>query len=78
MDIQPGFFLGVQVGQLCPDGHYVGEVQTVVVLWVPDPPDIYLDGYKLILTKQQVVQKVHHMASSTMSPNWQLESAQNL
>ena len=57
MDIQPGFILGVQAGWLCPDGHYVGEVQTVVVLWFPDPPDICLDSQKLILTGQQPAQK---------------------
>ena len=49
--IQPGFLLWVQVGRLCPDGHSVGEVQTVVVLWVPDPPDVLLDGRKLVFPR---------------------------
>ena len=29
----------------------------VVVLWVPDPPNIHLDGRKLILPRQQMAQK---------------------
>ena len=29
----------------------------VVVLWVPDPPNIYLDGCKLVLPGQQMAQK---------------------
>ena len=28
-----------------------------MVLWVPDPSDVYLDGHKLIFTRQQVVQE---------------------
>ena len=47
--VQPGFLLWMQVGWLCLDGHGVGEVQTVVVLWVPNPPDICLDGHKLVV-----------------------------
>ena len=57
MYIQLGFFLWVKVGRLHPDGHGVGEVQMVVVLWVPDPPDICLDGRKLVLSGQQIAQK---------------------
>ena len=29
----------------------------VVVFWVLDPPDVHLDGYKLILSGQQAVQE---------------------
>ena len=39
------------------DGHCVGKVQMVVVLWVLDPPYIHLDGCKLILPRQLIVQK---------------------
>ena len=57
-------------------GTGVGEVQMVVVLWVPDPPNICLDGHKLILLGQQMAQKgACHAASSTVSPNWHLQSA---
>ena len=57
MDIQPGFLLWVQARWLCLDGYSIGEVQTVVMLWVPDPPDICLDGCKLVLTGQKMVEK---------------------
>ena len=29
----------------------------IVVLWVPDPPNIYLDSCKLVLPRQQIAQK---------------------
>ena len=49
--VQPGFLLWVQAGWLCPDGHGIGEVQRLVVLRVPDLPDVHLDGRKLILPR---------------------------
>ena len=49
--VQPGFLLWAQVGGLCPDGHGIGEVQMVMVLWVVDPPDVHLDGCKLVLPR---------------------------
>ena len=55
--IQPGFLLRAQAGQFRPDGLGIVEVQMVVVLWVLDPPDICLDGCKLVLPRQQMVQK---------------------
>ena len=48
---QPGFFLWAQAGGLCTDGYGIGEVQTVVILWVPDPPNVHLDGRKLVLPR---------------------------
>ena len=57
MDVQPCFLLWEQVGQLHPDGHCIGEVQKVVVLWVLDLPDVHLDGHKVVLIGQQVAQK---------------------
>ena len=49
--VQPGFLLWAQVGELRLYGHGIGGVQMLVVLWDPDPPDVCLDGGKLVLPR---------------------------
>ena len=47
----------------------VGEVQMVMVLWVLDPPNVHLDGCKLVLTGQQIVQEGTLPGFTNSAPN---------